>query len=59
MITVVSDPQMGPMELIGLSTDTKPTDTFEGRPVRNGSTFIEMDTGHVYFFNAAATEWIR
>lgn len=31
----------------GLSTDTKPT------VVGNGSAFIEMDTGKIYFFNAA------
>lgn len=31
----------------GLSTDDKPY------PVYNGSCFIEMDTGKVYFFNAA------
>ena len=38
----------------GLSTDSKPT-TFIG----NGSCFIEMDTGKVYFFNAAASAWVE
>ena len=35
----------------GLSTDSKPTDC------GNGSAFVEMDTGKVYFFNAAAGTW--
>ena len=37
--------------LYGLSTDSKPTDC------GNGSAFVEMDTGKVYFFNAAAGTW--
>lgn len=36
-----------PDTLVGLSTDTKPDN------VGNGSAFIEMDTGKIYFFNAA------
>ncbi len=41
-------------ELVGLSTDSKPT---EG--VGNGWTFIEMDTGKVFFYNAADEEWLE
>lgn len=37
----------------GLSTDSKPTDC------GNGSAFVEMDTGKVYFFNAAASAWVE
>ena len=37
--------------LYGLSTDSKPVDC------GNGSAFVEMDTGKVYFFNAAASAW--
>ena len=37
----------------GLSTDSKPTDC------GNGSAFVEMDTGKVYFFNAAAGTWVE
>lgn len=36
----------------GLSTDTKPT---EG--VGNGSAFLEMDTGKIYFYDAENTTW--
>lgn len=38
----------------GLSTDIKPT-----TGVGNGSCFIEMDTGKVYFFNAAGNAWVE
>jgi len=63
MITVTKDPTYAShkpgLELVGLSTDEKPTDTVNGVPVTNGSTFIEMDTGNLYWFDQAAGEWIR
>lgn len=37
----------------GLSTDTKPVDG-----LYNGSTFLEMDTGAVYCWNADSNEWV-
>lgn len=37
----------------GLSTDTKPTDG-----VYNGSSFTEMDTGAVYYYDANGEEWV-
>ena len=40
-------------ELIGLSTDTKPTEN-----IPNGSTFFEIDTMDVYFYNQATKSWI-
>lgn len=40
------------VELYGLSTDTKPT-----TGVMNGSSFVEMDTGKLYFFDAEGSEW--
>lgn len=42
-------------ELVGLSTDTKPT----GVSVGNGWSFIEMDTGKVFFYNAEDEEWLE
>ena len=42
-------------ELVGLSTDSKPT----GVSVGNGWTFIEMDTGKVFFYNAEDEEWLE
>lgn len=38
-------------DLRGLSTDSKPTD------VTNGSTFIEMDTGKKYLYDATGEQW--
>lgn len=41
-----------PTEWYALSTDTKPT---EG--VGNGDPLIEIDTGHVFLFDADGAEW--
>lgn len=43
----------GYWDLRGLSTDTKPTDAY----IPNGSSFLEMDTGDVYFWDADAPQW--
>lgn len=42
------------VELAGASADTKPTDN-----VATGSTFTEVDTGKVFFFNEASTSWVE
>lgn len=39
-------------EFVGLSTDTKPTEN-----VRNGSTFVEMDTKKLYAYDEENAEW--
>lgn len=41
------------VELVGLSTDTKPTNE------RNGSLFLEMDTGKVFVYDEANTQWLE
>lgn len=41
-------------EIYGLSTDTKPTDD----SIKNGYAFIEMDTGKLYFYDEAGTQWL-
>lgn len=41
-------------EYRGLSTDNKPT-----KDVPNGSVFLEMNTGKVYFYNEAGQAWIE
>ena len=46
------------VNLNGLSTDEKPTGTYEGRKIANGSTFFEMDTQNVKFYNAANDTWV-
>lgn len=44
--------------LYGLSTDTKPTGKFDGRDIGNGSSFFEMDTQEVKFYNADTNAWV-
>ena len=39
----------------GLSGDTKPT----GADVANGSVFLEMNTGKIYFYDAANAQWLE
>ena len=38
----------------GLSTDTKPTGTFNGSGISGESTFFEKDTQEVYFYDTNA-----
>lgn len=45
-------------ELSGLSTDTKPTGTFAGKTIANGSSFFEMDTQNVKFYDAENDAWV-
>lgn len=42
----------------GLSTDSKPTETYAGAKIANGSTFFEMDTLGLKFYSAATNTWI-
>jgi len=41
------------VELAGLSTDAKPID----EKYATGSTFLEVDTSNVYFYDEASTSW--
>jgi len=43
-------------ELRGLSTDTKPT-TIGDKEIGNGSVFVEIDTGKIYFYDAENKIW--
>lgn len=54
MVTNASDGEVtinAGWDLRGLSSDDKPTNC------PNGSTFLEMDTGNVYAFDKANTQW--
>jgi hypothetical protein len=48
-----------PMDLKGLSTDTKPTGLYKGVNIPNGSTFLEMDTGKVYAYDDENVTWLE
>lgn len=42
------------IEATGLSTDEKPT-----KNTANGSIFVEVDTGKVFFFNEESLTWVE
>lgn len=48
----------GKFEFMGLSTDTKPTETYEGTEIMNGSSFFEMDNQAVKFYDETSKDWI-
>lgn len=63
MITMDSTPKLkegGKYEipLSGLSTDTKPTVTFRGMGIANASSFMELDTKKLYFYDEDADNWV-
>ena len=45
-------------ELRGLSTDKKPTDTFGGVGIANGSVFLELDTETLCFYDESTSSWL-
>ena len=47
------------MLFVGLSTDTKPTDTFNEVVIANGSVFLEMDTSTYYVYDESEPEWLE
>ena len=44
------------LEFRGLSTDTKPTE-IDNKNITNGSVFIEIDTGKLFFYDSENEEW--
>lgn len=44
------------LEFRGLSTDEKPVEIGD-KDISNGSVFIEIDTGKIYFFDLENKEW--
>lgn len=45
-------------EFKGLSSDTKPTDEIDGVKIGNGSSFFEMDTQNVKFYDISTQTWV-
>lgn len=43
-------------ELRGLSTDTKPIE-IDDKIIDNGSVFIEIDTGKIFFYDLDSETW--
>lgn len=46
-------------EYTGLSADARPTQDENGNGIPNGSIFIEMNTGKIYFYDAEGEEWLE
>ena len=45
------------IDLRGLSSDTKPTVTYQGERIGNSSTFLEIDTQNVSFYDKSSDSW--
>ena len=52
MISYFRNADNGEFRMVGMSTDTKPTED-----VPNGASFLEMDTGKNYLFDAAGAQY--
>ena len=50
--------EAGTWDFTGLSTDEKPTETFEECKILNASTFFEMDTKKVSFYDESTDDWL-
>lgn len=46
------------LSFYGLSTDTKPTGTYETLTIANGSTFFEMDSFAVKVYDEEHSKWL-
>lgn len=44
-------------KFFGLSTDTKPTETYNSVAILNGSSFKEINTGKEYLYDEAGKKW--
>lgn len=58
MITLSKSDVTEELSFKGLSTDTKPTVKFNDLKIVNGSTFFEMDTQDVYFYDGGSDTWL-
>lgn len=42
----------------GLSSDTKPTGSYGGIEIANGSSFMEIDSKRISFYDEDAQDWV-
>lgn len=47
------------LEFMGLSTDDKPLNEYEGHKIYNASSFYEMDTKKFYFYDEENNTWLE
>lgn len=58
MITLSKDDTTNELSFKGLSTDTKPTGEYDSLKITNGSTFFEMDTQEIFFYDGDTDTWL-
>lgn len=58
MITLSKDDTTNELSFKGLSTDTKPIGEYDSLKITNGSTFFEMDTQEVFFYDGDTDTWL-
>lgn len=58
MVTLSKDDTTNELSFKGLSTDTKPTVNYNSLKITNGSSFFQMDTQEVYFYDEATESWL-
>ena len=61
MITYDVEKQIGQLAKLsfqGLSTDTKPTVSYDGYELMNGTSFFELDNQEVYFYDGDSQTWL-
>ena len=57
MVTLTKNTQENTFSFKGLADDTKPTGTFQGMEIPNGSSFFEIDTQNIVFYDAENQTW--
>ncbi len=57
-VRVSGTAEKGKFEFTGLSTDTKPTETYKGTIIENGSSFFEMNNQKCKFYDEASKNWV-
>lgn len=62
MITLLQEPRRWGdgtynIEFAGLSADSKPVSEYERMKIANCSSFFEIDTAEIYFYDKETEEW--
>ncbi len=52
------DEMIGDFSFKGLSTDTKPTVSHNGIQIKNGSSFLEIDTQDTNYYDGKTKAWV-
>ena len=53
----IINPKRAKFSFKGLTTDEKPVGSYKGSAIANGSTYLEMDTHTIYFYDEEGQKW--